>query len=196
MVKKEILKDLVDASHFIYNKGLTPGKSGNISCRFYDDGISKVAITKSGISKGRVGVKDIITVDMNGTVLDGVGKPSSETFMHLGIYNERKDINAVVHTHSPHAAGFSMSEKELKRLEGFGPIDNPYIPSVKYFKPGSIDLANDTAEMMKNEDAVILKNHGIVAAGIDLNEATILAEFIEDIAKTQFIAHILSLKNK
>jgi L-fuculose-phosphate aldolase len=49
MTKNEILKNLVEISHFIYNKGLTPGKSGNISCRFYEEGISKVAITKSGI---------------------------------------------------------------------------------------------------------------------------------------------------
>jgi len=191
MVEREILKDLVNASHFIYNKGLSPGKSGNISCRFYEDGVSKIAITKSMISKGNVRINDIIIIDMSGNVLQGEGKPSSETYLHLGIYNTREDINAVAHTHSPYAAGFSMSDKELKRLEGFGPIENPYIPSVKYSKPGSMELANDTVEIMKNEDAVILKNHGVVAAGINLNEAVLLAEFIEDIAKTQFIAHLL-----
>jgi L-fuculose-phosphate aldolase len=194
MVKEEILQDLVDASHFIYNKGLTPGKSGNISCRFYDDDGSKVAITKSGISKGMVGIKDIIIIDMDGNVLEGEKHPSSETFLHLGIYNERKDINAVVHTHSPHAAGFSMSGKKIKRLEGFGKIENHYISSVKYSRPGSSELAKDTAQMMKDEDAVVLKNHGVVTAGVNLSEATLLAEFIEDIAKTQFIAHLLSLK--
>ncbi len=194
MVKEEILQDLVDASHFIYNKGLTPGKSGNISCRFYDDDTSKVAITKSGISKGMVGIKDIIIIDMDGNVLEGEKHPSSETFLHLGIYNERKDINAVVHTHSPHATGFSMSGKKIKRLEGFGKIENHYISSVKYSRPGSSELANDTAQMMKDEDAVVLKNHGVVTAGVNLSEATLLAEFIEDIAKTQFIAHLLSLK--
>lgn len=195
MVRNEILEKLVEASHFISNKGLTPGKSGNISCRFYDKNVSKVAITKSEISKGMVEIEDIVIVDMDGNVLEGKGKPSSETFLHLGVYNERENINAIAHTHSPHAAGFSMSEKELKRLEGFGPIENHYIPSVKYSKPGSRELANDTAEMMKNEDAVILKNHGVVAAGPTLDEAVLLAEFIEDIAKTQFIAHVLSLNS-
>ncbi|WP_414469975.1 class II aldolase/adducin family protein [Methanobacterium sp. ACI-7] len=193
MNKEEIIKNLVDASHYISNSGLTPGKSGNISCRFYEDGVSKVAITKSEISKGMVETNDIVIVDMDGNTLEGEGKPSSETFLHLGIYNERNDINAVVHTHSPYAAGFSMSEKELKRLEGFGKIENPYISSVKYSKPGSSELAKDTADIMKSEDAVILKNHGVVAAGISLDEATLLAQFIEDIAKTQFVAHILNL---
>ena len=193
MVKKKILKELIDASHFIYNKGLTPGKSGNISCRFYENGITKIAITKSGISKGIVGINDIIIINMDGKVLEGEETPSSETFLHIGIYKERKDINAVVHTHSPYATGFSMSGKELRRLEGFGPIEKSFIPSVKYSKPGSTELANDTAEMMNDEDVVILKNHGVVATSINIGEAILLAEFIEDIAKTQFIAHLLSL---
>lgn len=189
----DILFALVEASHFINNEALTPGKSGNISCRFYENDVSKVAITKSEISKGSVKIKDIVVVDMAGKILEGEGKPSSETFLHLGIYKQRKDINAVVHTHSPYAAGFSMSSKKLKRLEGFGRIENPYIPSVKYSKPGSRELAADTAEAMKNEDAVILQNHGVVAAGPSLDEAVLLAKFIEDISKTQFIAHVLSL---
>lgn len=196
MTTKEILKDLVDASHFIYNKGLTPGKSGNISCRFYEEEVPKIAVTKSSISKGMVGIDDIIIVDIEGNILEGQGKPSCETFLHLGIYNKRGDINAVVHTHSPYAAGFSMSGKELKWLEGFGSIENPYIPWVRYSKPGSMELAEDTAKMMKDEDVVILKNHGVVAAGTNLDEAILLTEFIEHIARIQFISHVLSLKSK
>lgn len=196
MDENEILEELVVASHLVYNNGLTPGKSGNLSCRFYEEEVSKVAITKSNISKGMIGIDDIIIVDIEGNILEGEGKPSSEIFLHLGIYKKRREINAVVHTHSPHATGFSMSGKELKRLEGFGPIINPYIPSVKYSRPGSRGLANDTAETMLNEDAVILKNHGVVTAGINLGEAVLLAEFIEDIAKTQYIAHVLNLKSE
>ncbi len=191
MDKNKVIKELVNASHYVYIKGLTPGKSGNISCRFHDNGISKVAITRSEISKGKIEDEDIIIIDMDGNILEGDKKPSSETFLHLNIYNERKDINGVVHTHSPFAAGFSMSDKKLKRLEGFGKIKNPHIPSVKYSPPGSKDLAMDTAAMMKKEDVVILKNHGVVASGINLNEAVLLAEFVEDIAKTQFVANLL-----
>jgi L-fuculose-phosphate aldolase len=195
MDKNVIIKELVNVSHYIYKKGLVPGKSGNISCRFHDEGISKVAITRSGISKRNVEANDIIIIEMDGNVLEGDKQPSSETFLHLGIYKERKDINSIVHSHSPFATGFSMSNKKLKRLEGFGPIENPYIPYVKYSPPGSEELAKDTALTMKNEDAVILKNHGTVAAGVNLDEAALLAEFIEDIAKTQYIAHTLNLNS-
>lgn len=195
MDKSIIIKELVDVSHYIYKKGLVPGKSGNISCRFYDDRVSKVAITRSGISKRNVEADDIIIIDMDGNILEGDKKPSMETFLHLGIYNERDDINSIVHSHPPFATGYSMSNKKLKRLEGFGPLENPYIPYVKYSPPGSEELAKDTALMMKEEDAVILKNHGAVAAGVNLDEATVLAEFIEDIAKIQYIAHTLSLNS-
>lgn len=195
MDKSIIIKELVDVSHYIYKKGLVPGKSGNISCRFYDDDVSKVAITRSGISKRNVEADDIIIIDMDGNILEGDKKPSMETFLHLGIYNERDDINSIVHSHPPFATGYSMSNKKLKRLEGFGPLENPYIPYVKYSPPGSEELAKDTAFMMKEEDAVILKNHGAVAAGVNLDEATVLAEFIEDIAKIQYIAHTLSLNS-
>lgn len=194
MDKNIIKKELIDVSHYIYKKGLSPGKSGNLSSRFYDEGISKVAITRSGISKGKIQEEDIIIIDMEGNILEGDKKPSLETFMHLGIYKKREDIKSVVHIHSPFATGFSMSDKKLKRLEGFGPIKNHYIPTVKYSKPGSVELAEDTSKMMENEDAVLLKNHGVVAAGVNLDEAVLLAEFIEDIAKIQFVAHFLSLK--
>ena len=192
MDKNQIIKELIDTSHYIYKKGLVPGKSGNISCRFYEDDISKVAITRSGIAKRNVEACDVIIVDMDGNVFEGDKKPSMETFLHLGIYRERDDINSIVHSHSPFATGFSMSGKKLKRLEGFGPIETLYIPYVKYSAPGSKELAEDTAFLMKNNDAVVLKNHGTVAAGINLDEATLLAEFIEDIAKIQYIAHTLS----
>ncbi len=192
-MKNDILEELVVASQIIHHKGLTPGKSGNISVRFPDAKESKVAITKTNISKGMVGIKNIIMVDMDGKILEGTGKPSSETLLHLNIYKKREDINAVVHTHSPYAAGFSMSEKEMKRLEGFGPIKNPYIPRVKYSKPGSEELAHDTARMMVDEDAVLLNKHGVVCTGVSLGEAVLLAEFIEDNAKTQFIAHLLEI---
>ena len=192
MDKNQIIKELIDTSHYIYKKGLVPGKSGNISCRFYEDDILKVAITRSGIAKRNVEACDVIIVDMDGNVFEGDKKPSMETFLHLGIYRERDDINSIVHSHSPFATGFSMSGKKLKRLEGFGPIETPYIPYVKYSAPGSKELAEDTAFLMKNNDAVVLKNHGTVAAGINLDEATLLAEFIEYIAKIQYIAHTLS----
>ena len=193
MDKNIVIKEIMAISHYIYNKHLVPGKSGNISAKFMENGIQKVAITRSGVVKKNVAEEDIVIIDMDGNLLEGDKKPSSETFLHLGIYKNRDDIKGIVHGHPPYVTGFSMSDKSLKRLEGFGEIKNPIIPSVKYSRPGSKELAKDTAEMMKNEDVVILKNHGLVAAGVNLDEAAALAEFVEDVAKTQFVSYVLNL---
>jgi L-fuculose-phosphate aldolase len=193
MDKKEIIKEIIRVSHYIYNKNLAPGKSGNISARFEENGLQKVAITRSGVAKKNVAEEDVIIIDLDGNVLEGNQRPSSETLLHLEVYKNRDDINGIVHGHPPYSTGFSMSNKPLKWLEGFGEIKKAFIPSVKYSKPGSRELAENTAEVMKNEDMVVLKNHGIVAAGMNLDEAITMAEFIEDIAKTQFVASILDL---
>ena len=114
--------------------------------------------------------------------------------MHLNIYKSNKNVNAIVHTHSPFATGFSFSDKKIKRLEGFGKIEKPYLAEVNYEIPGTMDLANKVGEAIKNEDVLILKNHGVISVGENLEEAFSLADFVEEIAKTQFITHTLNLK--
>jgi L-fuculose-phosphate aldolase len=132
---------------------------------------------------------------MDGSILRGDNKPSSEIIMHLSIYKKRKDVNGIIHTHSPVATGFSFARKKLKRLEGFGNVEKTHFPLVGYEKPGSRELAKNTLDKMKTEDAVLLEKHGVVAVSAFLDEAALLAEFIENTAKTQFVAHLLSLES-
>ena len=128
---------------------------------------------------------------MEGNVLTH-GKPSSEVNMHLGIYKKRPDVTAIVHTHSPYATGFAFSDKKLKRLEGFGAIKTPYLPSIEYEKPGTDELANSASEGIGDEDVLVLKNHGVICVSDDLREAMLLAVFVEETAKTQFITLMLN----
>ncbi|MGB8232898.1 MAG: class II aldolase/adducin family protein, partial [Methanobacterium sp.] len=74
---------------------------------------------------------------------------------------------------------------------GFGPIQFQFIPSIDYYSPGSVELAEAVSKALKKPDAIILKDHGVVALGKNLDEASLLAEFIEENAKTQFIKQIL-----
>jgi len=112
--------------------------------------------------------------------------------MHLAIYREKPEVNGIVHAHSPYATGFAFSDKKLKRLEGFGAIKSEYVKEVPYEKPGSIELAEKAADALKDEDLVILKNHGVIATGETVEEACGLIEFAEGIAKTQFVTHMLN----
>ena len=135
--------------------------------------------------------EDIILVDLDGNLLTK-GKPSSELFMHLGIYKKRNDVNGIVHVHSPYATGFAFSNKRIKRLEGFGEIKNPYLPYIEYEKPGSMELALKVSEGIGDSDVIVLKNHGVICVSENLKEAESLAIFVEESAKTQYIAYMLN----
>ena len=188
---KKNIAEIIDVSNEIYDKGLVSGKAGNISVKFRQNNQDIVAITPTLKSLSDLNEEDIVLVDMEGNTLTK-GKPSSEVYMHLEIYKKRSDINAIVHTHSPYATGFSFSSKKIKRLEGFGAINSPYLASVDYEKPGSDELAIKAGENIKNEDVLVLKNHGVICVGKNLKEAKMLAAFVEESAKTQFITYLLN----
>lgn len=184
---KKNISEIIDISKEIYDKGLVSGKAGNISARYGD----VVAITPTLKSLSNLDEEDIVLVDMDGNVLTK-GKPSSEVNMHLEIYKKRSDVKAIVHTHSPYATGFAFSNKKLKRLEGFGEIKTPYISDIEYQKPGTDELARSASESIGDEDVLILKNHGVICVSDSLKEAMLLAAFVEDTAKTQFITIMLN----
>ncbi|WP_458456268.1 class II aldolase/adducin family protein [Methanobrevibacter sp.] len=188
---KKNIAEIINVSNEIYDKGLVSGKAGNISVRFKQNNKDVVAITPTLKSLSDLNEEDIVLVDMDGNTLTK-GKPSSEVGMHLEIYKKRSDVNAIVHTHSPYATGFSFSSKNIKRLEGFGTITTPYLASIDYEKPGSDELATKTSENMENEDVLILKKHGVICVGENLKEAKLLAVFVEESAKTQFITYLLN----
>ena len=188
---KENVSGIIQVSKEIYNKGLVSGKAGNISVRSGD----VVAITPTLKSLSNLKQEDIVLVDLTGKILTK-GNPSSEVGMHLGIYKKRSDVKSIVHTHSPYATGFAFSNHRLRRLEGFGEIKNPYIEEVEYEKPGSSELALSVSNKIKDEDVLILKNHGVICVGPTLSEAMLLSVFVEESAKTQFITRMLNLKEE
>ena len=178
---------LIEVCNKLYDRELASGKSGNVSIRLGN----YIAITPTLKAMNDLNEDDIILVDMKSNVLTK-GKPSSEVGMHLAIYKKRSDVNAIIHTHSPYTTGFAFSDKKIKRLEGFGEINNPYVASIEYEKPGSDELALNASEAIKNEDVLVLKNHGVICVGKDLNETESLAIFIEESAKTQFVSYMLN----
>ena len=188
---KKNIAEIIDISNEIYDKGLVSGKSGNISARFKGENGDIIAITPTLKSLSNLHEEDIVLVDLNGNVLTK-GVPSSEVDMHIQIYKKRSDVNGIVHTHSPYATGFAHSNKRIKRLEGFGAIKSEYMADIEYEKPGSDELAKNASEGLGNEDVLILKEHGVVCVADSLKEAELLAIFVEESAKTQFITYMLN----
>ena len=188
---KKNIAEIINVSNEIYDNGLVSGKAGNISKRIKGSTGDIVAITPTQKSLSNLSQEDIVLVDMDGNALTK-GKPSSEVNMHLEIYKKRPDVNAIVHTHSTYATGFAFSNKNIKRLEGFKKTKNPYLPKIEYAKPGSSELAKNVSENIGDEEVLILKNHGVICASDNLKEAKLLAVYVEETAKTQFIAHLLN----
>lgn len=188
---KKYIQEIIDTGNNIYNKNLISGKSGNISSRINAASGDIIAITPTLKSLAGLKAEDIVLIDLDGNILSD-GKPSSEVNMHLEIYKKRDDVNAIVHTHSPYATGFAFSDKKIKRLEGFGEIKKPYLPSIEYEKPGSSELAESASKGIGDSDVLVLKNHGVICVGENLKEAESLAVFVEESAKTQLITFMLN----
>lgn len=186
------VKEIIEIAHDLYNRQLVSGKAGNISVRVKIEDKDIIAISPTLKSLKDLKEEEIVLVNLDGEILTK-GKPSSEINLHLEIYKARNDVNAIVHTHSPYATGFAFSSKKIKRLEGFGKITTPFLEEIDYLPPGSVELAENAAKAIGDEDVLILKHHGVLCVADELKEAANLAEFIEDSAKTQFITHTLSL---
>ena len=105
---KEIVKSVVDVSRYIFERGLVPGKAGNVSARINGEDGFIIAITPTLVSLQDLNEDDIVLVKDNGEILSK-GKPSSEVNMHLAIYREKPEVNGIVHAHSPYATGFAFS---------------------------------------------------------------------------------------
>jgi L-fuculose-phosphate aldolase len=193
IMNNDIIEKIVNTAHHIYEKDMILGKAGNIS--ILDDNRKYMYITASGTDFKSLKYDDVLKVNIDDLSYESKSNkvPSMETNLHLGVYKKRQDINSVVHVHSPYATAFAFSKRKLRQLEGFGEITSEYIAEVDYYPPGSKKLATNASDALKNENSVLLKDHGVITIGKDIDEATLLCEYIEGIAKTQYITHVLNL---
>ena len=182
----EIKEDICRVMSTLYQKGLISAIGGNVSARL--PGSKEFWITPSGIFKGQLSVDDLVKVDLQGNVVEGFLKPSIETPMHRAIYNERLDVNAVVHAHNPVATGLALSGMEIKPITVEAVLTLRKVPIVPFAFPGTEDLARIVAENIAGVRALILQNHGVIGLGFNLVEAEAIVETLEEVALTQLVA--------
>jgi len=176
---------LVSYSARLLADGLAVGSAGNISVRL--GGI--VAITPSGISYAELRPEDICLIAPDGTGLaeGSTETPSSETPMHLAIYEATK-AGAVVHTHSPEVIALSASRRELPAIHyAITGLGGP-VRVAPYRTFGSAELAAAAVDALHGRSAVILRNHGAVTYGRDLTQAYDRALLLEWLARTYRMA--------
>lgn len=170
--------------------GIARRAQGNISARDETSGL--IAVTPTAIPYDRLLIKDIVVVDLDGELVEGEWKPTSELPLHLAFYRARPEVRAVVHSHAPYAALFSVTGEPLPMLltEAAMLLGGP-VPVAPYARPGTNELAEDAVRIADNRPAVILANHGLVTVGRDLGNAYDAALAVEATARTLWMARAM-----
>ena len=168
-------------------EGLCPGTSGNLSV--YDPAEGCMAVTPSGVSCGAVTPEDIVVMDLDGRVLEGERKPSSEWALHAILCRRHPAARAVVHTHSVYCTTLAVLGLPIRPVHyAAAAAGVREVPCAPYRLFGTRELAEQAAETCGDGRAVLLGNHGLVVWGEDLPGACALARDLEFVARLQWQA--------
>ena len=185
----DIRKAICEVGRRMYAKNLVAASDGNISVRLSSD---RYLCTPSGVSKGFMKPGELVIADGKGNRIEGEGKVTSEFFTHLAAYEERPDVNAVVHAHPPTAIGFTLAGLSLSECvlpEVVASVGG--IPTTAYATPASKEGAEVIRPLIRECDALMLDRHGAVTVGRDVFDAYFKMEKIEHAAETMLVAHTL-----
>ncbi|THB78434.1 MAG: L-fuculose-phosphate aldolase [Desulfobacteraceae bacterium] len=179
-------EDVVDFGIKMLEAGLTCGTGGNLSVLDPDQNL--VAITPSGIPYPEMAPEDVLVMTLEGDVIEGDRKPSSEAGFHLALYHHRPDVQAVVHTHSVYATTFACLNREILPVHYLVGFSGHKVPLAPYATYGTKELADSIVQHIRNYNAVLLANHGLVSVGKDLMSALNVAQEIEFVARVYYQA--------
>lgn len=177
MLLEQERRQIVDYGKKLIEHGLTKGTGGNISV--YNRDKQLFAISPSGLSYQETKPHDVVVLNLAGEIVEGERKPSSELEMHRIFYEQREDIHAVVHTHSPFATTVSALQWDLPAASYLVAFAGKNVRCAEYATFGTRELAEKAFEAMKDRKAVLLANHGLLAGAENLEQAFNIAEEIE-----------------
>lgn len=175
--------------HLIYEKGFVASTDGNVSARLPD---GHIMCTPTVCNKRFVTPEDMVIIDKKGNRIKGERKASSEIAMHLLIYEMRPDINAVVHAHPQCATAYAAAGIPLnKALISEVILALGCIPLTEYGTPGTPELTDELRPFVKDFDALLMSNHGVVTYGANLEDAFNRMDTVEHFAKISIYTKIL-----
>lgn len=187
--RSDITQSIIDVCRKVEQKGFVAATDGNISARLPN---GNILATPTSLNKGFVKAVDLVEVTEDGVQISGKRKPSTEMLMHYFIYKNRADVNAVVHCHPIYATGFAAARIPLtpnvfpEVVVQFGNI-----PLAEYAAPSTVEMGESLKPFIKDHDAVLLTNHGVVTYGKDVWNAYFKMEKVEQIAQMLFVANSL-----
>ena len=187
--EEQIRADIVEAGRRLYARGFVASNDGNISCRL-DDG--RIITTPKSVSKGFMTPDMMVIVDYDGNKVAGDREASTELPMHLEVYRNRPDANAVCHAHPPLATGFAVAGIPLTKAVLAEVITTlGSIPIAAYGTPSTAELPEAVRQYIKAHDGMLLANHGAVTCGPNVMAAYYKMETIEHFAKISLTARML-----
>jgi L-fuculose-phosphate aldolase len=180
---------IVEVGRRLYARGYVASNDGNISVRLDD---SRILTTPKGVSKGFMTPDMMVVTDLAGTKIAGARDPSSELLMHLEVYRQRPDVQAVVHAHPPLATGFAVAGIPLDRAVLAEVITTlGSVPIAEYGTPSTQELPDAVRQYIKAHDGLLLANHGALTVAHELFAAYYKMETIEHFAKISLVARLL-----
>jgi L-fuculose-phosphate aldolase len=187
--ESQLRADIVEVGRRMYARGYTASNDGNISVRL-DPG--RLLMTPKSVCKGFMDPGMMCITDLDGKKLAGDRDPSSEMQMHLEVYRQRPDVNAVVHAHPPVATAFAVAGIPLDRAVLAEVVTTlGSVPIAEYATPSTRALPEAVSRYIKAHDGMLLANHGALTVGGDLFSAYYKMETIEHFAHISFIARML-----
>lgn len=184
---KRLREELVELHLELPKNNLVVWTGGNVSAR--DKETDLIVIKPSGVRYEDLRAKDMVILNMDGEIVEGYLKPSSDTYSHLYIYRERPDVYGVVHTHSRYACAFAAVGKPIPPVltaiadEFGGPI-----PIGDFALIGDDAIGKVVVDSIGDSPAILLKNHGVFTIGKDAKSAVKAAIMTEDVAAAVWMA--------
>lgn len=184
---ENLRKELFELHLELPKNNLVAWTSGNVSARDASSGL--IVIKPSGIRYERLRPEHMVIIDLNGKIIEGDLKPSSDTASHLYIYRHRTDVGGIVHTHSSYATAFAAVNRSIPvyltaQADEFGGS----IPCGGFALIGGEQIGKVVIESIGNSPAILLKNHGVFTIGPDAESAVKAAVMVEDVARTSWLA--------
>ena len=184
---KQLKLDVLRTAKKAYDEKLMAGTSGNMSV--YEPENKWIIITPSSYDYSIMEEKDIVVIDLEGNVVEGIHRPSSEWKMHAEIYKNLPEVKAVVHTHSPYATSFAVNHMEIPViLIEMIPFIKGSLEVSPFAEQGSAQVGINAVPILKRKNACLMANHGVVAVGTDIDKAYINSVYVEDTAKIYHMA--------
>jgi len=187
---EHIKKNIIAIGRLLWEKDLASGLNGNISVRLGED---KLLMTAHGTCLGILKEADILEVDCDGAVV-GQGDVSTEKLMHTEVYKNNESVNAIIHTHTPFVNGYFLENNSFCSEIFESKIFLGTVNGIEQNTPSVTD-ASFVIDQLKKNNVVVLKNHGVLAVGVELFDSFLLIQSLEESIKTQVVKNVCRLGN-